>query len=251
MEYHECMKKLRFIFALFLLFLASACHDNKAGNRPYSLYLLFAEEEAEVDPYQTRVLLTPDYLRFDEGEGSSGYVLFDRRQKTIYSVADETRTIIIVEPKTHDIKPPFELQLAKLELNDMPDAPHIGGERPRHYQYKSRGELCYETLSVPGLLPEYIQAKQEFNQVLANDSAQTLLATPADLQNGCEMAKNTFVPNRHLELGFPLRLWKKDEYSKTLLDFKKDYAIDAKLFTLPEDFQRMTMDEIRRSKSFN
>ena len=242
--------KLRFILPLLFLLGSSAC-DHKAGDEPYSLYLLFAEEETDVDPYQTRVLLTPDYLRFDDGEGSSEYVLFDRRQKTIYSVAHETRTIIIVKPKTHDVKPPFALQLAKLELDDMPDAPSIGGQRPRHYQFKSVDELCYETLSVTGLLPEYIQAKREFNQILADDSAQTLLSTPADMQNGCDMAQSTFAPNRHFELGFPIRLWKKDAYSKTLLDFKGDYVIDAKLFTLPADFQRLTMDEIRRTKSFN
>ena len=154
-----------------LLLLATAGRGAGADDQPYSLYLLFAEQERGVEPFQTRVLLTPDYLRFDEGENSDGFVLFDRRKQIIYSVANETRTIIIVEPKTHNIKPPFELQLSKVELDDISDAPPIGGEKPRHYQYKSRDELCYEVLSVHGLLPEYIEAKREFNLVLANDSA--------------------------------------------------------------------------------
>ena len=245
----ERVMMLRTILLLLLVLGNTAC-DRKPVNESYSYLLLFAEEEADIEPYQTRVLLTPDYLRFDDGDNSTEYVIFDRKKKTIYSVANETRTVIVVEPKTHSVQPPFALKLAHLKLDDMQDAPSIGGNRPKHYQFKSIDETCYETLSVIELLPEYIQAKREFNQILANDSAQTLLATPADMQNGCEMAKSTFAPNRHFEFGFPVRMWKEDEYSKTLLDYKKDYVIDAKLFTLPANFRRLTVDEIRRSKSF-
>lgn len=241
------MKWINLLVLAFSLLL-SAC-DRPADEASQHLLLVFGDQEKDVEPYRTRILVTPEYMRFDDGEGSVDYLLFDRRARTIYNVIQENRSVTVIAAEPADVKPPFDLKLSHKRIQDMQDAPTIDGIKPQHHVYLAGDETCFEVLAAPGFLPAFVEAMKEFNTVLADDSAITLASLPADMQNGCSLAKSIFAPNRHFQAGFPLQRWSPDGSSSVLLDFKKDYQADKTLFSIPDGYQRLNIQEIRGSLS--
>jgi len=241
---------MKFVYIVLLSFvvLLTAC-DRSAGKASQNLMLVFADQEEEVEPYQTRILLTPDFMRFDDGEGATDFLVFDRKQKTIYSVIQESKSVTVISSVPSDVKPPFELKLGRKQIDDMQDAPTMDGVKPQHHVFMSGEQICFEVLSVPGFLPAFVEAMQEFNTVLANDSIVTLNNLPADMQNGCSLAKNIFAPNRHFQVGFPVQQWGPDGSRSVLLDFKTDYQADKTLFEIPASYSRLNIQEIRANLS--
>ena len=238
--------QIRYFFLLFILAVLAAC-DKPASKGSDSLLLTFGDREMDVEPYQTRVIITPEFMRFDDGEGATDFLLFDRKQKTIYSVVQSNKSITIIKSDVMEAKPPFDLKLGKKQIDDLKDAPTMEGVSPVHHVYMSGEQICFEAISVPGFLPAYVQAMKEFNDVLAEDSKLTLNNLPADMHNGCNLARSIFAPNRHLQDGFPVQVWSPDGSHSVLLDFKKDYVADKTLFELPSSYQKLDIQQIRAS----
>lgn len=240
--------KLMPLLTVFLLTLPAAC-DRSANTAAENLLLVFGDQEQGVEPYKTRILVTPDYMRFDDGEGATDYLLFDRKEKAIYSVVQESKSITVITAEPMSVKPPFDLKLNHRMVDDMQDAPTMMGIKPQHHVYLSGEDVCFEVVSAPGFLSAYVEAMKEFNTVLANDSALTVNNLPADMQNGCDLAKGVFAPNRHFQGGFPLQLWGPDGTRSQLLDFKQGHQPDKTLFEIPAGYNRVNIQEIRANLS--
>lgn len=210
--------------------------------------LNFVEFETSVEPYATRLIVTEEYMRFDDGEGSADFVLFDRKNDVIYSVNSSEATIMAVHYKQIDLKPPYELKLAHTKLDNLKDAPTIGGKQAEHYQFSANGERCYDVIAVQGLMPDVVTALREFGDLLASDSKVTFNTLPADLQKPCDISMNTFAPGRHLEFGFPIQEWSMNGSGRSLLDYELDYQADPALFVLPADYRQYSVQEFREGK---
>lgn len=211
---------------------------------------VFVEQEEGIQPYQTRMMANARFLRIDDGEGAPDYVLFDRKQRTIYSVTAATRSILIVENREMDAVPPFELDLKETRVEASKDLPEVAGRSPRHYRLDANGEECSHVVAVDGLLPDGLAAMREFGQVLAGESAATFAAIPADLHDACEMAAHTFAPDRHLQFGFPIQEWDDGGYSRYLLDYDAEFVpAEEDLFSLPEDYVRATIEDVRAGRA--
>ncbi|MCW5585870.1 MAG: hypothetical protein KIS75_07025, partial [Chromatiales bacterium] len=63
---------------------------------PSSL-LVYRVWEQGAEPYVSRVLVTADHVRLDEGSDTAGYTLFDRRQESIYNVSVDDRSILVMD----------------------------------------------------------------------------------------------------------------------------------------------------------
>lgn len=212
------------------------------------ILLTFVEFEKGIEPYQTRVIVTRDFLRFDDGEGSVDFVLFDRQKRIIYSVNSEDETVLAVHPKQIDLEPPMKLALEAHALGNMADAPPIDGKTPQHYQFLANGEICYDTVSVKGLLPDAVDALRDFTAVLASDSKVTFNTIPADLHDPCDMSMSTFAAGRHFTYGFPIQEWSPKGSGRTLIDYRTDYHADPALFLLPKEYAHFTVQEFREGK---
>lgn len=213
-----------------------------------SALLFFTEYENNVDPYQTRLIVTKSFMRFDDGEGSEDYILFDRHKKIIYSVNTDEQTVMSVSEKHHDIKPPFELKLESKQLALEDNAPQIAGKEARHFRFLANDKACYDVIAVEGLMPQVVTALQEFNHILASDSAMTFNNLPADMQNACDMSMDTFAAGRHLEKGFPIQEWTESGTGRHLVDYNEDYQPDKSLFELPKDFKQYSVQDYREGK---
>lgn len=232
--------------------LLTGCGDAQApqtaNTGTSNVMLTFVEFEKNIDPYQTRVIVTPDFMRFDDGEGSRDFILFDRKQDVVYSVNSEEQTVMSLKRKHVAATPPFKLNLTEQNLGNMKDAPAIDGKRPMHYRFSANDEHCYDVVAVQGLLPEVVKAMQEFSDLLASDSKLTFNNIPADLHDACDMSMSTFAAGRHLVHGFPIQEWSAKGAGRSLLDYQLNYEPDAALFVLPSEFKHYSVQDFREGK---
>ena len=237
------MFKKLLLFSFVTVFI-SACQEPVITKPSMAL---FAEQETDVEPYKTRIIVNQDFMRMDEGEDSNDFVLLDRKARIIYSANRDNNTVMTVASSKVDIESPMQLSISNDKVLSDEKIPTIDGKTPEHYAFSVNGKVCYEAMLVKGMLPDMVKAMQSFADILAGDSAVTIDVVPADMRNGCDMAGSTFAPSRHLEFGFPVQEWKQG-YSRTLLEYKEDYKIDPKLFELPKDFFQFSVKEFREGK---
>jgi hypothetical protein len=251
--------KIKFVISVSLSLLAlllTACQQEQANTvqpgtktSTGATLLNFVEFEKSVEPYATRLIVTERYMRFDDGEGSTDFVLFDRQQHVVYSVNSDEETIVAVHQKDIQLDAPYELKLTHTKLDNLKDAPTIGGKQAEHYQFSANGERCYDVITVPGLMPDVAHALREFGELLASDSKVTFNTLPADLQKPCDISMNTFAPGRHLEFGFPIQEWSMQGSGRSLLDYQLDYQADQALFVLPDDYRQFSVQEFREGRA--
>lgn len=244
------MKKLVFLMMLSVAGLSflTSCAKKEIGDT----MVLFMEQESGVDPFQTRMIITKDFLRIDDGQTSDSYVLFDRNKKVVYSTLPEEQRVMSVHEKKlkkgQVFEPPFPLVHSVKEMPEMKDVPKIDGESARHYQLITNDNVCYDVVSIKGLMPHVVKALKEFYMHMATDSIVTFNNMPADLHDACDMTATTFEPTRQFEFGFPIQEWGKRDYSRSLVDFDPEYIADPKLFMLPKNYHHYTVQDLREGK---
>ena len=239
------MKKLGLLLVTGLL---ASCASKYQGDT----LVMFVEQEKDVQPYQTRMIVTQKFVRIDDGEGSQNFVLFDREKKIVYSVNPDEQSVMAIHEKKlakgEKFEPPFKLTHAVKEMPAMKDAPSIDGGKAIHYQLITNKEICYDVVAIKDLLPTVVTALTEFHQLMATDSRVTFNNMPADMQNACDMTMTTFKPAQQYTFGFPIQEWGKNDYSRSLVNYTKDYKVDAKLFEFPKDYKHYTVTDLREGK---
>ncbi len=233
------MKKI--VLTLFALLIA-ACQQ-----APQDQLIVYVENEEGVQAYKTRIIVTPKFMRFDEGDDSNTFLLFDRTKKIAYSVNHEMKSTMVVHGKEADVAAPIELNHSVKIVDDVSDAPKIEDAKVVHRQHSTNGQVCFDVISAEGLMPAAVEAMIEFHKVLATDSASTFNIMPADMHDPCAISMSTFAPTRHLEHGFPVQEWKPG-YARSLVDYQSDYQADASLFVLPKDYFSYTVQEFREGR---
>ena len=238
------MQYIKIFVAVSMGLLLVACNS-----KPAEVKILFVEQEPGVEPYQTRLIVTDDYMRFDDGEGSVDFVLYDRKKNIIYSTNSGERTVMsVVAKNTADVKPPFDLKYNVKNLGTLKDAPKIGDKAPLHYQFFTNETLCYDVVAVKGLMPDVVEAMKAFQAILSSDSKLTFNTIPADMHNACDMSMKTFAAGQHLQYGFPVQEWTPSGTGRSLIDFDVNYKADKKLFELPENYQQYSVQDYREGK---
>lgn len=201
------------------------------------------EQESGVEPYRTRMITTASHLRIDDGVDTASFLLFDRAERTIYSVTAIDSRVLVIHPRASTVAAPYVLE--HRAERDRAVLPQIDGREVVHYSLFTNGKRCYELYAADGLLPDVVQAVREYRAVLASRQAESLAVMPKELRTPCELANNIFSPTRHLEHGFPVRLQDMNGKLSELVDYRTRERIDPALFRLPEGYQRTTLEELR------
>ena len=205
----------------------------------------FAETLPGAERTPLRMLVTPRYLRIDsEGEDDSGFILYDRKARVIYSVSESAQTIIVIPYTESAVAPvsPFELEERQVTAPASP-----GSDRGNSLQvdFLADGDLCFSAVVVAGLMPEAQAAEREYLDTLGSEQRLQADKLPEAMRDPCDLSRNAYAPARHLAQGYPVQLWDSSGYRRSLLGFDAAWPADAALFTLPEGYDRFEMGALR------
>lgn len=211
---------------------------------PATAFLVFSESEPGGASYPVRMLVTEKFLRIEDGDGKSGYILFDRAARTIYSVNNEARSTLVLQARPVTLARPKKFDnRAERSPEKLPD---VGGRTVVHYRLSTNGEHCFDVFAAEEFLPGPLAALREYHEALAFEQAAMQASMPAGLQSACDLADYVFLPTRHLAHGFPVRQISRGGVTRQLTDFKTGVPVEPKLFELPADYSRIAPAELRR-----
>jgi hypothetical protein len=233
------MIKLKWFLPLALAALAACVRGTQTAT-----VLSFEEREAEGETFATRMLITSGHLRIDDGAGTDGYILLDRAARTVYSVSHADRRIVVIEPLPVTLAPPKRFE--HRSERDPEAYPPVGGHKVTHHRLYTNGVLCQQVFAAEGLLPEALVALREYHGILAGEHAQALPGAPAEMRTDCDLADEVFLPQRHLDHGFPIHQRRRDGRARELTDYRSDAAVERALFELPADYRHFRIAELRR-----
>ncbi len=205
--------------------------------------LYFVEHEPGGEPYRTRMIVTAGFLRMDGGQDSQDFLLFDRADGSIYSVSSADKQVLAIRPRPVELKPPAKF--THRVVTDTAAFPAIEGRKVTHYELLTNEKRCYDLYAADGLLPGAVMALREYRLILAGQQALTAAVTPPEMLSPCDLANNVFLPVRHLEHGFPVRLADMTGRTMELVDYKTDFRVTADMLKLPEGYRRRSMEELR------
>ena len=216
-----------------MLTLSASAAAGEAGLLVYQVW------EEGIEPYISRVLVTEDHVRLDEGSDNGGYTLFDRQQEIIYNVQTEDRSILLLnvqEPATDG----DDTLILNEQVKVDEAAPKVGGEQPKEVRLFANGELCSEMVVVEGVMEDALEGLRELKLSLARIQAATLESMPLSMRTPCDLAANLYAADRSLNFGLPLQE-RSTGRSQSLVDFAPQHPADSRLFELPADFSRRAM----------
>jgi hypothetical protein len=210
--------------------------------RQTATVLQYEEQEPGTDHYQTRLIVTQRYLRIDDGSDARDFLLFDRQDKTIYSVSAGDASVLVIKRAAASQAPTSQKHEVVEERGSVPD---VGGRKVRHYRLLTNNRQCYDLYAADGLLPQAVSAWREYRESLAAEQARTLAWTPKEMQTPCRLANNINAPARLLAHGLPVRYVETNGKVGQLIDYQSDVKVDAALFELPPEYSRVSIDALR------
>ncbi|TCK17787.1 hypothetical protein DFR30_1029 [Thiogranum longum] len=199
--------------------------------------LWYLEQEAGNEPWEVRYIITDHYLRSDQGDGSVDFVLLDRREKQIYNVVEDSRTILNIDGRGETGKRPEALDIEVKRSHDS-DAPTLEGQDSTTLKLFADGELCYSSVVVEGLMDDSRDAFEAFADVLAVQQQRSKGNTPAEYITPCFQARYLYKADFDVALGLPVITWGPKGEHRQLLRYERDVVIDDALFELPKDYEQ-------------
>lgn len=235
---------MRFWISIIGLSVLAACQP--ASQTVPATVLHFLEQEAGVEPYRTRMLVTADYLRIDDGNANSDFTLYSRRDRVIYSVTAGDKMVLKIQPVRATSTPAPGLKHTAVEVTEK--VPVVGGRPVKHWRLKTNSDTCYDLHAAEGLLPGAVVALREFIETLSWDQVRSLTYTPKELQTPCHLANNVYAAVRYLDYGMPVRRADMTGRVSELVDYAEAFPAEAALFELPASFRQVDIRELRELK---
>ena len=202
--------------------------------------LHYQESEQGIAPYPVRILVTPDYLRLDDGADAGNFLLVDRQAHLLYNVNHRRRNILsIPDSEINDTEGMPEIEV---QVEAAPDAPRIGGRMVNRVDVIADDELCMTAHVVPALLPDVTAALREYQQILAARQYRDLDLTPEAMRGPCFYANYVQGATRYLDAGLPVQWSHEGGRAQVLMNYEQDRTVPASLFILPEDYQRVDLE---------
>jgi hypothetical protein len=237
------MKMIQRLSWLILITLAGSVMLSACSPAQEATIVYFDEQEGSNEPYRTRMIVTPAYIRFDDNDDKGDFVLYDRKQRVIYSTNSmDQRTLVI---RWKDNRPVMPKKIKNRDERLKETVPSVDGRAVSHYRLHTNDSLCYDLYAAEGLLPDAVAAMAEFAQTLSVEHAAFLQTVPQTGASPCDQVNNVYRPARYLKFGFPIHARDYLGRSRLLADYKTGEKVAAELFELPEDYQQFTTEEIR------
>lgn len=206
--------------------------------------LIMMERDQDSQPFTTRLFVNEGYLHMSDARSPSDYVLFNRKEQTIYNVNQSDKTIMVIHNKPITIESPIALDYEEV-AQPSGAIPKIDGKAATHYLFTANGKHCYDAVVMPkGFMPDVLAAMREFRMVLAGEHATTVDRIPKELLDACDLSLNIFHATKHMDHGLPIREWDRQGYQRFLKDYRRDVQATEGTFDLPKDFERYSIGDV-------
>ncbi len=235
--------------ALVLSFDLSAKSNTENQKKMKEVYQLsYIEREPGTDEYEVTMLVSDRYIRIDEVGEESGYIIYDDKEKVIYSVAHHDKSILVI--RQHEFSENDSPVKANVEYLQLADAPNVSGESIYNYRVYIGGgdakdadeETCTEIQLVEDLLPEVRGILQNYQKVVSGQQVNMVDNKITEFQTGCFYADQVYNSGAYYEKGLPIQEWHSNERSKILTTYNK-ISIDPAKFRIPESYRQFSVDK--------
>ncbi len=241
---------IRLTFSLFLLMQVVPVYAaSPVKTEKIKVYqLMYREKESGLDPYRVRMLISKRYIRIDEMDDKSGYIIYDNKQKAIYSVSHYDKRILVIKPNNLSVRSPG-LNI-KIEYGKLDKAPPVSGRPVFNYKILAtiqtgkvkKQKTCADYQLVEGLLPKVTRMLKDYQQVLSAQQVQMLKRTIKGVQTPCYLADQIYDKGLYYDKGLPVQEWHSNKKSKILLDYKQ-VKVNPDIFNLPKSYSRFSIPQ--------
>jgi len=157
--------------------------------------LRYVDQDPGDPPYLTRILVTADYLRMDDGNDGGDFVLLDRRQRQVINVMHGNNMAMMFTPGTLPPKPAG--WRPRLDTRKAANG-------ARRFSLTLKDVVCSEGVAAGRGAPDAARAMAELKAILAATQYRVWKDTPREMQHDCDLANQVWESGATLKLGLPL-----------------------------------------------
>ncbi len=181
--------------ALFLLgcFILGGAHAAFSADM---IVLHYLDQDPGAPAYTSRILITPQFLRMDDGRDESDFILLKRKTGELTNVLHSMKTNMRIrnKPLPGSARPAWKVEERVEEI------------RPgtRRVTVQVNGKVCSQTVAAARLLPEAAKALAEYKAALAWTQYRTYENTEPDMRQDCDLVHYVWNTGLALSHGLPL-----------------------------------------------
>ena len=211
--------------------------------------VIYEEKEEGTDFYIVKYTVSEDFIRIDDSaepdENESGYIVFDLKKKTIYSVSHFDKTILVIPTFDNDKKNTVKTNII---YNELDDAPTVSGKKVFNYtvlaETKTGLDKCMDIQLASGLLPSVTSKLKQYQSVVSSQQVKTIETIPDEYQTACYLVDQIYNQGDYYDKGLPLREWHSNNRVRVLMSFN-EVVVESGIFSLPKDYKSFRLDELK------
>jgi len=250
------MKKNRFLininmilFSLFPVISISDVNNITEKDLITVTQLSYMEREPGIDDYNVTMTISNRYIRIDEAGEESGFIIYDNRDKTIYSVSHEDNSILVI--KEHLFSKNASPVESFIEYSPLFGAPKVAGKNMFNYRIFVRANVsgsnkndemnCMEIQLAEGFLPKVSKLLQNYQKVVSGQQVKMVDNKLTEMQTPCFYVDQVYNEGDYYEKGLPIQEWHSNGKFKALTSYKEK-EVDSSIFSIPEGYKQFSMD---------
>ncbi len=211
--------------------------------------LSYLEREPGVDDYRVTMVVSDRYIRVDEVDESSGYIVYDDKDKIIYSVSHTDRSVLVIKSQNFSNKGlPVKLFVEYLPLVK---APKVADKSMFNYRVfvkqndvastKKKEVNCMEIQLAEDLFPKVRTLLQNYQKVISGQQVKMVDNIVNEIQTPCFYVDQVYNEGDYYKKGLPIQEWHSNDKFKALTSYKR-IEVDMSIFTIPESYRQFSMD---------
>lgn len=160
------------------------------------LVLYYRDQDPGAPSYLSRILITPQFLRVDDGADESDFVLLKRKTGEVTNVLHSMKTNMRIRNKTLPVaaRPVWHAEERVEEVRSGTNRVTV----------LANGKVCSQTVAAEKLLPDAAKALAEYKAALAWTQYQTYQNTETDMRQDCDLVHHVWDTGLALSHGLPI-----------------------------------------------
>lgn len=241
----------KYIFSILLIALplATVAAGKQSDKNLQPVYQLeYLEREQGVDEYESTMLVSDRYIRVDQTGEGDGYIIYDDKKKTIYSVSHTDKSVLVINQHKFSAKDsPVKHEVEYLPLSDAPEISNHVVFNYRVYVSGDEAATCTEIQLAENLLPKVTRILKNYQMVISGQQVKLTDNKITELQTPCYYIDQIYNTGAYYDKGLPVQEWHSNERSRILTSYKET-SVTRDKFTIPEDYRQFSID--KNSKTF-